>query len=191
MISFEKIERTEAAIRTSPFLKKKEGVIIKLAGMVDESTIRLHQTDHLAAGRSPELCAQLGIELSCELMCNRICFKARPAAATLNKGGYVIFHGEDGESIKVEFMLGSYKIFEERNLMTLLSTIQINFLATSLVKYIDIVDLRKGESTRFTFANQPTYQYESYRHGSELLRIMSRRILGAREILIEETKQRR
>lgn len=179
----ENIFDTEAGI-LKRYNSTTVGVITKLSGFLGEEFLKIH----------PKVITYInGCEISSD--CNsfygfgfmvdrsnnfiKVCTNVK--LFSIHRNDHLFFHFQDKTSLKVNFLTSGFTSGNEKHLLTIISTNELDHFATQIVEYIEII--KNGISVKFSFDACGNTQYNSIENGQRLFQIMAQRVSGARQLL--------
>jgi hypothetical protein len=161
--------------------------ITKLAGMSGEPDLWFYNAEHkLTRNPGPrEIMERLGLQIyvSQEGM-NIMLFNTWHPHAKIAAGDSVtvFFHG--GQAWRGVFLTGGLRENNRKRSLIVVQNYELDVFTREYVNYIEILNHRTGRVMHYSLLDYPNAQYKNAQEGEQLLQIMAKRILGAKEMML-------
>lgn len=180
------VNNTEAGIVPN-YCGKMYCKITKLSGMYGETDIWFYWANgHLRREPGPEqLKHRLGLQMYVDDEGkNILLFNSWYPFSEQIAGDSVIVYFHGGNAWRGVFLVDGIRENKRKRSLIIVPNYELSLFAEHYVNYVELINHRTGRVTPYTFLDFPNQQYKNAQDGEELLRIMTRRLLGAKQVMV-------
>jgi len=164
--------------------------ITKLSGMTGEPDLWFYNTAHkLTRQPSPEaVMDRMGLQIFVNQYGNNVLlFNTWHPHAKIAAGDSVtaFFHG--AQAWRGVFLTGGLRENNRKRSLIIVQNYELDVFATQYLNYIEILNHRTGRVMQYSFLDYPNMQYKNAAEGEELLQVMAKRVMGAKQMLAQNT----